>query len=293
MLVKPGNPKEVWTARVNRVVAAVWASFRQIRLVCEWNTHRGTCATLEWWITFLLFARVGHDGGARVSFGNDLWLYNTLNFKLCKRFYSNSFTCRVLPQKERSKEKKEKKRKEKKRKEKKRKEKKRIRKESEKNQKIKEQRKEKKRQEKRKDKQRKEKKRNEKKRNEKKRKEKKERKKERKKLPVRASEWKCLSAHSSWSFRSYDLRTYFLLQRKTCCEQLWQICLDWSLGVVNAHPFTVGELAKLGRQGWRTAKPGEGGWHVDPWFASVCVAAMNSQCCIIVSYTLSRSWQSV
>ena len=41
MFVKPGNPKEVGTAIVNRGASAVWASFRQIRLVCEWNRHRG------------------------------------------------------------------------------------------------------------------------------------------------------------------------------------------------------------------------------------------------------------
>lgn len=57
------------TAIVNRGASAVWASFRQICLVCEWNTHRGKRFNV-----IPLFARVGNWGSARVSFGNDLWL---------------------------------------------------------------------------------------------------------------------------------------------------------------------------------------------------------------------------
>lgn len=63
------------TAIVNRGASAVWASFRQICLVCEWNTHRGKRFNV-----IPLFARVGNWGSARVSFGNDLWLLETLVF---------------------------------------------------------------------------------------------------------------------------------------------------------------------------------------------------------------------
>lgn len=58
---KPGNPKEVGDSN-----SEPWG---------EWNTHRGKRFNV-----IPLFARVGNWGSARVSFGNHLWLLETLVF---------------------------------------------------------------------------------------------------------------------------------------------------------------------------------------------------------------------